>query len=81
MAFKTINGKKVNINNNSRRSSTSIKKSDGAKRANVVRFFREDDKPEKIIKRNVTLEEAKRITSDPKSEKKGVYFDAFRIIK
>lgn len=42
----------------------------------IVRYYRANKKP-RIIKRGLTLEQAKRHTKSPKTQKKGVYFDGF----
>lgn len=42
----------------------------------IVRHFA-DDRPKKVIKRGLTLEEAKAHCNDPKTRKSGVYFDGY----
>lgn len=44
----------------------------------IVRFYREDGKPSRVIKRNVNDIVAHTHVNDPKTRKEGVYFDGFR---
>ena len=43
----------------------------------IIRFYRDQSKRSKIIKRNLTLAQAKKHTNDPKTRKAGVWFDGF----
>ncbi len=48
-------------------------------RFNIVRYFHPRlDKPAKVVRYNVTLDEAQRHCNDPKTKKEGVYFDGYR---
>lgn len=42
----------------------------------IMRYYRANRKP-RTIKRGLTLEQARRHCSGPKTEKKGVYFDGY----
>ena len=42
----------------------------------IVRYFKEDDKPFKVMNRNLTLEEAKAHCQDPKTKGKD-WFDGY----
>ena len=43
----------------------------------IIRFYRESHKASKIIKKGLTLAEAKEHCNDPSTEKEGVWFDGF----
>ena len=43
----------------------------------IIRFYRDEGKRSRIIKRNLTLAQAKKHTNDPKTRKAGVWFDGF----
>ena len=43
----------------------------------IIRFFRDENIPSKIIKRDLTLAQARKHTNDPKTMKKGVWFDGY----
>jgi len=43
----------------------------------IIRIYRDPAKRSRIIKRNLTLAEAKKHTNDPKTRKAGVWFDGF----
>ena len=43
----------------------------------IIRMYRDPAKRSRIIKRNLTLAEAKKHTNDPKTRKAGVWFDGF----
>lgn len=43
----------------------------------IIRFYRERYKSSKIIKRGLTLEEAKEHCNDPSTRKEGEWFDGF----
>ena len=44
---------------------------------NIIRVYSEADKPSKVIKRNVTLEEARTHCNDPATREAGVSFDGY----
>ena len=43
----------------------------------IVRFYMERGKSQRVIKRNLTLEEAQQHCNDPAAEKQGEWFDGF----
>ena len=43
---------------------------------NIIRFY-SDDKPSKIVKRDVTLEEAQEHCNDPATSEAGKWFDGY----
>jgi len=43
----------------------------------IVRFYSEMNKNSRVMHRGLTLEEAQRHCSDPKTRKEGVYFDGY----
>jgi hypothetical protein len=43
----------------------------------IKRSFRADDKQARVIKRGLTLEEAKKHCQDPKTRKEGEWFDYY----
>ena len=43
----------------------------------IVRFYMERGKSRRVIKRNLTLEEARQHCNDPATEKQGEWFDGF----
>ena len=49
------------------------------KRYVIIRMYRDPARRSRIIKRNLTLAQAKKHTNDPKTMKKGVWFDGFDI--
>ena len=51
---------------------------EGERRCDIVRFFREDGKHSRIIKRNISESVAKLHCNDPRTRKEGVWFDGFR---
>jgi len=44
---------------------------------NIVRFYREEGKPSKVMARGLTLEQAQEHCRDPKTKKDGVWFDGY----
>ncbi len=44
----------------------------------IVRFYKERGKSRRVIKRNLTLEEAQQHCNDPAAEKQGEWFDGFK---
>ena len=44
---------------------------------NIVRFYRADGRPQKVVKRNLTLDEARAHCCNPSTMKEGVWFDGF----
>ena len=42
----------------------------------IMRYYKGNRKP-RTIKKGLTLEQAKRHCRDPKTEKKGIYFDGY----
>ena len=57
--------------------SKSSKKNSSKKKYMIIRFFRDENTPNKVIKRDLTLAQAKKHTNDPKTRKAGVWFDGF----
>ena len=57
--------------------SKSSKKTSSKKKYMIIRFFRDENTPSKIIKRDLTLAQARKHTNDPKTMKKGVWFDGY----
>jgi hypothetical protein len=45
----------------------------------IIRFFRDWDKASKVIKRGLTLAEAKEHCNDPSTQKEGVWFDGYEL--
>ena len=43
----------------------------------IVRYYRDSSKKNRVMRRGLTLAQAKRYTSDPKTKKEGVYFDGY----
>lgn len=43
----------------------------------IIRYYKAAGRGSRVIKRGLTLEQARKHTRDPKTEKKGVYFDGF----
>jgi len=43
----------------------------------IIRFYKDDNKKSRVIKTGLYLEEARAHCQDPKTEKKGVYFDGY----
>ena len=43
----------------------------------IIRFFRDENTPSKVIRRNLTLAQARKHTNDPATMKKGVWFDGY----
>jgi len=43
----------------------------------IVRFFRDPEKESQVIRRDLTLKQAQKHASDPKTMKKGVWFDGY----
>ena len=43
----------------------------------IIRFFRDENTPSQVIKRDLTLAQAQKHASDPKTMKKGVWFDGY----
>ncbi len=43
----------------------------------IIRFFRDENIPSQVIKRDLTLAQARKHTNDPKTMKKGVWFDGY----
>jgi len=43
----------------------------------IIRFFRDDNIPSKVIRRDLTLAQARKHTNDPTTMKKGVWFDGY----
>ena len=43
----------------------------------IIRFFRDENTPSKVIRRNLTLAQARKHTNDPTTMKKGVWFDGY----
>lgn len=48
-------------------------------RYSIVRYYEPSQgKPSRVVKKGLTLEEATRHCSNPKTHKKGVYFDGYQ---
>jgi len=43
----------------------------------IIRFYRDENIPSKVIRRDLTLAQARKHTNDPKTMKKGVWFDGY----
>ena len=43
----------------------------------IIRFYRDESIPSKVIRRDLTLAQARKHTNDPKTMKKGVWFDGY----
>jgi len=43
----------------------------------IIRFYRADGRPRKVIKRNLTLDEAQAHCRNPATSKAGVWFDGY----
>ena len=48
-----------------------------SERYKIIRFFRDNNRPRRIIKRDLTLKEAQQHCSDPNTRKEGVWFDGY----
>jgi hypothetical protein len=44
----------------------------------IIRFYRDRNKQSKVIKRGLTLEQAKEHCNNPATEKEGQWFDGFK---
>ena len=44
---------------------------------NIYRFYRDTNRPKRLIQTHVLLEKAQEHCSDPKTRKEGVYFDGY----
>ena len=45
----------------------------------IIRFYRELHKSRRVIKRGLTLEQAKKHCQDPSTRKEGEWFDGFEL--
>jgi len=43
----------------------------------IIRFYRDENIPSQVIRRDLTLAQARKHTNDPKTMKKGVWFDGY----
>jgi len=43
----------------------------------IIRFYRDKNTPSKVIRRNLTLAQARKHTNDPKTRQAGVWFDGY----
>jgi len=43
----------------------------------IIRFYRDENIPSRVIKKGLTLAQARKHTNDPKTMKKGVWFDGY----
>ena len=43
----------------------------------IIRFYRDENIPSQVIKKGLTLAQARKHTNDPKTMKKGVWFDGY----
>mgnify|MGYP003115545278 CR=1 FL=1 len=48
-----------------------------SERYKIIRFFRDKNRPKRIVKRDLTLKEAQQHCSDPNTHKEGVWFDGY----
>lgn len=46
-------------------------------RYQIVRFYYQEGKRRRVLRRGLTLAEAQRHCQDPKTRKEGVYFDGY----
>ena len=58
-------------------SQTRNTKKKGTGKYMIIRFFRDENTPSKVIRRNLTLAQARKHTNDPATMKKGVWFDGY----
>ena len=59
------------------RKKTGLRERIGGKKYMIIRFFRDENTPSKVIRRNLTLAQARKHTNDPATMKKGVWFDGY----
>ena len=52
-------------------------KAKSLRRYMIVRFFRDPEKQSQVIRRDLTLKQARKHTNDPKTRKAGVWFDGY----
>ena len=52
-------------------------KAKSARKYMIIRFFRDPEKPSQVMRRDLTLAQARKHTNDPKTMKKGVWFDGY----
>ena len=72
---KKYGGKKIKGSNLA--SQVRNKKKKGTGKYMIIRFFRDENTPSKVIRRNLTLAQARKHTNDPTTMKKGVWFDGY----
>lgn len=47
----------------------------------IIRYYFDIDRPNRIMQRGLTWQQAQRHVNDPTTKKEGVYFDGFQQVK
>ena len=59
------------------RKKTGLRERVSGKKYMIIRFYRDENIPSQVIKKGLTLAQARKHTNDPKTMKKGVWFDGY----